>query len=80
MTMRLSEAFEQAAMQVSTTKAAAAGGTGGSVAIAAAMLDPGTVELWLRLATLGVGLVTALGSGALVYLKLLQNWKARHKQ
>ena len=62
---------------LSTAKTAAAGGTGGAVAIAAAVFDPAMVETWLRIATLLVGLITALGSGALVYLKLVQNWRSR---
>lgn len=77
--MSLFETVSESTAHLNTAKTAAAGGTGGAVAIAAAMFDPAAVETWLRIATLLVGLITALGSGALVYLKLLQNWRFRHR-
>ena len=69
----------RAAEQVSTTKAAAAGGAGAGVSIAAAVIDPGAIELWLRIATLTIGLLTGLGSGGLVLLKYYDRWRGRHR-
>lgn len=62
---------------VSTTKIAATGGAGSVVAIAAATIEPGMVEFWLRITTLGVGLLTGLGSGGLVLLRYLDRWKGK---
>lgn len=79
--MSIFSSLSEGTAHLSTAKAAAAGGTGGAVAIFAAMIDPGVAEMWLRIATLVVGLVTGLGSGALVYLKLRQSLKSpRHPQ
>ena len=75
--MNILASLHQAAEQLSTTKTAAAGGTGGMLAIAAAVVDPGSVEMWLRIATLVAGLITALGSGGLVFLKYYDRWRAR---
>jgi hypothetical protein len=63
--------------QISTTKIAATGGAGGTVAIAAAMVDPGQVEFWLRMATLIIGLLTGLGSGGLVLLRYIDRWRGK---
>ena len=37
------------------------------------------IELWLRIATLCVGLLTGLGSGGLVLLKYYDRWRGRHR-
>ena len=69
------EGMHRAAEHVSTTKAATTGGVGGVVAVTAAVLEPSTVEYWMRMATLGVGLITGLGSGGLVFLKYYDRWR-----
>jgi hypothetical protein len=69
------DSARHAAEHISTTKAAMTGGGGAAVAVTAAVVEPSTVELWLRMATLGVGLLTGLGSGGLVLLKYWDRWR-----
>lgn len=56
---------------IPTSKTITAGAAGSTVSIVAALSDPSQVEPWLRLATLGVGFLTGLGSLVLVTLKCL---------
>ncbi len=77
-TMSPLQALSHAADHVSTTKAAATGGIGSAIAIAAAT-DPGMIEPWLRIATLGVGLLTGIGSGWLVALKYYDRWRGKRE-
>jgi hypothetical protein len=61
---------------LSTAQTAAAGSAGASVTIATALfVDLATLATWLQIATLGLGLVTGLGSLALVLMKLVQQWR-----
>jgi hypothetical protein len=55
--------------QISTLKAALAGVATGSSAMFFAWLDPSSMELWLRLFTLFMGLITTVASGGLIALK-----------
>jgi hypothetical protein len=58
---------------LSATQTAAAGSAGASVTIATALLiDVAALASWLQIATLALGLVTGLGSLALVLMKLVQ--------
>lgn len=75
--MNLIDAMHKAADHVSTMRAAFTGGVGATVSLAAATADPGSIEPWLRIATLCVGLVTGLGSGGLVALKYIDLWRGR---
>ena len=63
---------------ISTGKVVAAGGAGSGISIMAARIaDPAMLADWLQVATLTLGLITGLGSVALVYLKLWQTWRTR---
>jgi hypothetical protein len=61
---------------MSATKAAATGGAGAGISVAAAVIDPGSVAPWLHVATLCVGGLTGLASFLLVVLKIVQQWRA----
>jgi hypothetical protein len=67
----------RASDHVSTFKAASAGVISGGAAITIAALDPSSMELWLRLVTLGLGLVTTVASGGLIALKYWDRWQGR---
>lgn len=59
--------------KLSAGRAAAAGSAGAGISIATAMsVDPAAWAPWLQVATLSVGLLTGLGSLALVAMKLVQ--------
>jgi hypothetical protein len=82
--MQLCASVYRAVDHMSAGKAAAIGGAGSGVSIASATLadpallawvDPATLVPWLQVATLGVGLITGLGSAGLVFLKYLQRWR-----
>ena len=63
--------------KLSTGQAAAAGGIGSGISIAAVMsIDPVAWAPWLQVATLVVGLVTGLASLALVVMKLVQQHRS----
>ena len=63
--------------RLSAGQAAAAGGVGSGLSIAAVMtVDPVKWAPWLQVATLSVGLVTGLASFALVVMKLVQQRRA----
>jgi hypothetical protein len=63
--------------RLSAGQAAAAGGVGSGISIAAVMsVDPVAWAPWLRVATLTVGLLTGLASLALVVMKLVQQHRA----
>jgi hypothetical protein len=73
----MAHAISRTVEQISTTKIAATGGSGATVAIVAAMVDTGQVEMWMRMATLSVGLLTGLGSGGLVLMRYIDRWRGR---
>jgi len=59
--------------KLSAGQAALAGGAGAGISIATAIsVDPAAWTPWLQVATLSVGLITGLGSLALVVMKLIQ--------
>jgi hypothetical protein len=59
--------------KLSAEQAAAAGGIGSGLSIAAAVaIDPVAWVPWLQIATLVVGFVTGVGSLVLVVMKLVQ--------
>ncbi len=63
--------------RLSAGRAAAAGGLGSGISILAAIaVDPSVFVPWLQIATLTVGLMTGLGSLALVVMKLVQQHRA----
>ena len=59
--------------KLSAGQAAAAGGAGAGISIATVLsVDPAAWTPWLQVATLSVGLITGVGSLALVAMKLVQ--------
>jgi hypothetical protein len=63
--------------KLSAGRAATAGTAGAGISIATVMsVDPTVWAPWLQVATLSVGLLTGLGSLALVVMKLVQQRRA----
>jgi len=70
-------AMYHAVEKLSAGQAAAAGGAGAGISIATVMsVDPAAWTPWLQVATLSVGLVTGVGSLALVVMNLVQQHRA----
>jgi hypothetical protein len=66
-------AMYHAVEKLSAGQAAAAAGAGAGISIATVIsVDPAAWTRWLQVATLSVGLVTGVGSLALVAMKLVQ--------
>ena len=66
-------AMYHAVEKLSAGQAAAAASAGAGISIATVMsVDPAAWTPWLQVATLSVGLITGLGSLALVAMKLVQ--------
>ncbi len=75
--MELFASVYHAVDRLSAGQAAAAGGVGSGISIAAVMsVDPVAWAPWLQVATLTVGLLTGLASLALVVMKLVQQRRA----
>ncbi len=75
--MEFFASLHHAVERLSAGQAAAAGGIGSGLSIAAAMsIDPHVFAPWLQIATLTVGLITGLASLALVVMKLVQQGRA----
>jgi hypothetical protein len=69
-------AMYHAVEKLSAGQAAAAAGAGAGISIATVLsVDPAAWTPWLQVATLSVGLVTGVGSLALVAMKLVQQWR-----
>jgi hypothetical protein len=63
--------------KLSIGQAAAAGGAGAGISIATVLsVDPAAWTPWLQVATLIVGLLSGIGSLALVAMKLVQQRRA----
>jgi hypothetical protein len=78
--MELIASIHHAVDRLSAGQAAAAGGIGSGISIAAVMsVDPLALAPWLRVATLTVGLITGLVSLALVVMKLVQQRRDMRK-